>query len=196
MAAIENNASFVSAIREFLFPRHDERVEAELGRSYRVAFCALAGIIGIHVVLNMFLVMWERQFVEPGGPMPVSGGTVSWVEYFALIATLVMMSIIQIRKGTYITGRWRTADGSFPIVYACTTAALAGLFAGASAMLTRVYVEVHYVGWAHVTWAGDAAIMAIFGIIIFCVEMLALYGSYKAAQKREAKLLEALDFDN
>lgn len=103
MAAIENNASFVSAIREFLFPRHDERVEAELGRSYRVAFCALAGIIGIHVVLNMFLVMWERQFTEPGDPMPVSGGVVSWVEYLALMAALILITVIQIRKGVYIT---------------------------------------------------------------------------------------------
>lgn len=196
MAAIENNASFVSAIREFLFPRHDERVEAELGRSYRVAFCALAGIIGIHVVLNMFLVMWERQFTEPGDPMPVSGGVVSWVEYLALMAALILITVIQIRKGVYITGRWCTPDGNFPIAYACAIAAFSGALVGVTAMLTRVYVEVRYVGWEHVTWAGDVAIMAIDAIMIFGAVMLALYASFRAAQKREAKLLEALDFDD
>lgn len=63
-------------------------------------------------------------------------------------------------------------------------------------MLTRVYVEVRYVGWEHVTWAGDVAIMAIDAIMIFGAVMLALYASFRAAQKREAKLLEALDFDD
>ena len=196
MAAIENNASFVSAIREFLFPRHDERVEAELGRSYRVAFCTLAGIIFIHIVFNMFLVMWEMQFTEPGDPMPVSGGVVSWVEYLALMVALILITVIQIRKGVYITGRWCTPDGNFPIAYACAIAAFSGVLVGATAMLTRVYVEVHYVGWAHVTWAGDAAIMAIDAIMIFGAVILALYASFRAAQKREAKLLEELESDD
>lgn len=196
MALNEHGAPYVSSIRDFLFPRHDERVEAELGRSYRIAFCVLAGIIFIHIVLNMFLAMWERQFVEPGGPMPVSGGAVSWVEYLALMVALILITVIQIRKGAYITGRWRTPDGTFPAAYACAIAAFSGVIVGATAMLTRVYVEVYYDGWENVTWAGDVAIMAIDSIMIFGAVMLALYASFRAAQKREAKLLEELESDN
>lgn len=196
MALNEHGAPYVSSIRDFLFPRHDERVEAELGRSYRIAFCVLAGIIFIHIVLNMFLAMWERQFVEPGGPMPVSGGVVSWVEYLALMVALILITVIQIRKGVYITGRWCTPDCNFPIAYACAIAAFSGALVGVTAMLTRVYVEVRYVGWEHVTWAGDVAIMAIDAIMIFGAVMLALYASFRAAQKREAKLLEELESDN
>ena len=196
MTLNEHGAPYVSSIRDFLFPRHDERVEAELGRSYRIAFCVLVGILGVHIVLNMFLVMWERQFTEPGDPMPVSGGVVSWVEYLALMIALVLITVIQIRKGAYITGRWRTPDGTFPSAYACVGAAFSGVLVGATAMLTRVYVEVQYVGWVHVTWAGDVALMVIYTIIIFGVTLLAQYVSFKAAQKREAKLLEELESDD
>ena len=196
MALNEHGAPYVSSIRDFLFPRHDERVEAELGRSYRIAFCALVGILVVHIVLNMFLVMWERQFTEPGDPMPVSGGVVSWVEYLALMVALVLITVIQIRKGAYITGRWRTPDGTFPSAYTCVGAAFSGVLVGATAMLTRVYVEVQYVGWVHVTWAGDVALMVIYTIIIFGVTLLAQYVSFKAAQKREAKLLEELESDD
>lgn len=196
MTLNNHGAPYVSSIRNFLFPRHDERVEAELGRSYRIAFCVLVGILVVHIVLNMFLVMWEMQFVEPGEPMPISGGVVSWVEYLALMVALILITIIQIRKGVYITGRWSTPGGTFPAAYACAIAALAGLLTGATAMLTRVYVEVHYVGWAHVTWAGDVALMAIYAIIIFGAVMLALYISFRSAQKREAKMLEELESDD
>ena len=196
MALNEHGTPYVSSIRDFLFPRHDERVEAELGRSYRIAFCALVGILVVHIVLNMFLVMWEMQFTEPGDPMPVSGGVVSWVEYLALMVALVLITVIQIRKGAYITGRWRTPDGAFPSAYACVGAAFSGVLVGATAMLTRVYVEVQYVGWVHVTWAGDVALMVIYTIIIFGVTLLAQYVSFKAAQKREAKLLEELESDD
>ena len=196
MTLNEHGAPYVSSIRDFLFPHHDERVEAELGRSYRIAFCVLVGILVVHIVLNMFLVMWEMQFTKPGDPMPVSGGAVSWVEYLALIVALILITVIQIRKGVYITGRWCTPDGTFPAAYACTVAAFSGVLVGATAMLTRVYVEVYYVGWAHVTWAGDVAIMAIDAIMIFGAVMLALYVSFRAAQKREAKLLEELESDD
>ena len=196
MALNEHGTPYVSSIRDFLFPRHDERVEAELGRSYRIAFCALVGILVVHIVLNMFLVIWEMQFTEPGDPMPVSGGVVSWVEYLALMVALILITVIQIRKGAYITGRWRTPDDTFPAAYACAIAAFSGVIVGATAMLTRVYVEVQYVGWVHVTWAGDVALMVIYTIIIFGVTLLAQYASFKAAQKREAKLLEELESDD
>ena len=196
MTLNEHGIPYVSSIRDFLFPRHDERVEAELGRSYRIAFCVLVGILLVHIVLSFFLNMWEMQFVEPGDPMPVSGGSVPWVEYFALLIALIMMSVMQIRKGAFLTGRWRTPDGSFPTAYACAVAALSGVLVGATAMLTRVYIEVHYVGWAHVTWAGDVAIMAIDAIMIFGAVMLTLYVSFRAAQKREAKLFEELESDD
>lgn len=195
MALNEHGTPYVSSIRDFLFPRHDERVEAELGRSYRIAFCVLVGILVVHIMLNRFLMMWEMQFTEPGDPMPVSGGAVSWVEYLALMVALILVTVIQIRKGAYITGRWRTPDGTFPAAYACAGAAFSGVLVGATAMLTRVYVEVQYVGWAHVTWAGDVALMIIYAIIIFGVTLLAQYVPFRAAQKREAKLLEELESD-
>lgn len=194
--AHEHGAPYVSSIRNFLFPRHDERVEAELGRSYRIAFCVLAGILLVHIVLNKFLVMWEMQFTEPGDPMPVSGGVVSWVEYFALLIAFILMSILQIRKGVFITGRWRTPDGRFPAGYACTSAASIGLLVGAVAMLTRVYVEVHYVGWENVTWPGDIAIMMIDAILLFGVLMIVMFVSFRAAQKREAQILNELESDD
>ena len=196
MALNNHGAPYVSSIRDFLFPRHDERVEAELGRSYRIAFCVLSGILLAHIVLNMFLVMWEMQFTEPGDPMPVSGGVVSWVEYFALLIAFILMSILQIRKGAFITGRWRTPDGRFPVGYACATSALIALLVGAVAMLTRVYVEVHYVGWANVTWAGDIAIMMFDTILLFGVLMVVMFASFKAAQKREAQMLNELESDD
>lgn len=195
MALNEHGAPYVSSIRDFLFPRHDERVEAELGRSYRIAFCVLSGILLVHIVLSFFLNMWEMQFVEPGNPMPVSGGSVPWVEYFALLIALIMMSVMQIRKGAFLTGRWRTPDGHFPVRYAHLTSALIALLVGAAAMLTRVYVEVHYVDWANVTWAGDAAIMMYDAIMLFGLLMLVQYASFKAAQKREAQMLNELETD-
>ena len=84
---------------------------------------------------------------------------------------------------------------SFPREIRPLTSALIALLVGAAAMLTRVYVEVHYVGWANVTWAGDAAIMMYDAIMLFGLLMLVQYASFKAAQKREAQMLNELETD-
>lgn len=170
-------------------PRHifarapkDERITAQLGPIYKVAFYIMAyGILFDLFTRYNYLAQGSGQgqalFRDP-------------IESATLIIACVFVGVAMLRRGIYTDSIACAEATSFPLgEHLRSSLALAAL-ASVAAVGGRLYNEVLLFGWGGVTWAGDLA-MLVFMVVMITVFALALqYLYWRAYRSKLDRLAE------
>lgn len=172
-------------------PMRDERIQAQMGRIYRVGFFILAGII----LFDLYLQFVATQFSTSSEGFEIQAGFRPF-EVLALLAASITTGIMQYRAGIFDENPKYNECESFPVGYAAT---ISGIFAAVVGVATaggRFYMEVIHKGVENATWAGDIAMGMVFAIEVFGLSMLAIYLQYRSVKKRQHDLMEKLESED
>lgn len=160
----------------------DERIEAQLGKSYKVGFMIMFSLLLCDIYLQFIAI----QYANSSGSYMLDL-QIRPLELAAVFVSVLVMTLMQTHWGIFDRNPIYNETPTFPWGYCCS---VSGLIALAVLLLTaggRMYQEIVHVGWEHVTWIGDVAMGFVFAVEAFCIALFVCYLMWRSARRHQTQ---------